>query len=304
MSDYKAGFIGLVGFPNAGKSSLMNVLVEEKVSIVSKKPQTTRRRVLGIHSDKEGQLVFVDAPGIVTAKKGLNAYIAREAQEVINDADGLLAVLALDAENADEAKETLDWVQKSGKPWKAVITKTDVKEKAHREMILAHLVEERGGEVFKISNTKPNKQIREELLKVCHGLVPSSPQPLYDVELFTPETERDMVAEIIREKCFEFLHQEVPFGTAVKIAKYDEESQAIPRIYAEIMVSRESHKSIAIGEGGQMIKKIGTAARTDIEKLLGTKVFLQLNVSVRDNWMENKSIMKEFGYVHDDKQRG
>lgn len=301
-NEYRAGFLGLVGYPNAGKSSLMNALIEEKVSIVSRKPQTTRRRVLGIHSSPEGQIVFVDSPGLVKTQKGLNSFIAREAQGVIDDSDALVAVLATDAETMDEAEDTLRWVTASGKPWFAVITKSDLADKAHRVRILSERVETAGGRVLTIASTaKPedNKEAREEILAASRALLPVTPQPLYDVELFTSETERTLVAEIIREKCFELLHQEVPFGTAVLIQKFDEAATPL-RIYAEILVSRTSHKAIVIGEGGQMIKKIGTAARADIEKLLDGQVFLQLNVAVRENWFENKSLLKELGYVHND----
>lgn len=133
---YKAGFLGLIGQPNAGKSTLMNYLVDEKVSIVSAKPQTTRRRILGMWSSDQGQIVFVDAPGIIKADEGLNGFLAREAQDVIDNSDALLAIISVDTDKAEQAEQVIDLVSKSGKPWVAVITKVDLEEKAHRVMIL------------------------------------------------------------------------------------------------------------------------------------------------------------------------
>ncbi|MBX2986407.1 MAG: GTPase Era [Bdellovibrionaceae bacterium] len=301
---YRAGFLGLIGQPNAGKSSLMNFLVEEKVSIVSKKPQTTRRRMLGLWSSDEGQIVFVDAPGLIKAEKGLNNFLAREADEVIAECDALVAVLSVDEKEAAANEQTLDLVAKSGKPWVAVVTKADLQDKGHRVLILKDLVAARQGKAFSISVLKGDRDTpedREILLREFLQLLPESPAPLYDIELFTPETERTLIAEIIREKCFEHLHQEIPFGIAVRIIKFDEDAVPVPRLAAEIMVSKDNHKGMVIGKAGAVLKAIGSDARKDIEKLLGQKIFLEMNVIARDSWTENKRIMKELGYVHDNK---
>src|SRR5690349_9142313 len=141
---YRAGFVGLIGLPNAGKSTLMNFLVSEKVSIVSSKPQTTRRRVLGLHSSKEGQIVFVDSPGVISATAGLNAFLAKEASEVIKDSDALVLALSLDTSSPEEAKTLVETVKKSNKPWIGVISKMDLKEKAHRHLILKDMMESGG----------------------------------------------------------------------------------------------------------------------------------------------------------------
>lgn len=302
---YRAGFLGLVGSPNAGKSTLMNFLVEEKISIVSKKPQTTRRRVLGIWSSDEGQIVFVDAPGFLKAEKGLNGYLAREAEEVVRDSDALVAVLPLDAEKAGEAERTLELVAKSGKKWIAVITKVDLQEKSHRSLILRDIVEKHGGRAISVSSVGDGEDADEDratLLREFLQLLPEAPAPLYDIELFTPETERVLAAEIVREKCFEFLHQEIPFGIATQVLKFDEAATPIPRLAIDIMVAKDNHKGMVIGKGGENLKKIGSAARKDIEKLLGEKIFLELNVSVRKDWADNPRLMKELGYVHDEKR--
>lgn len=298
---YRAGFLGLVGQPNAGKSTLMNFLVNEKVSIVSKKPQTTRRRVLGLWSTEAGQVVFVDAPGFLNAAKGLNSYLSKEATEVIKDSDALCVVLAVDMEKPEDAEKTIDLVAKSGKPWMAVITKVDLSGKSHRAMILRDMVERKGGKALSISAKDKSGEAagdRGELLDAFMAMLPEAPAPLYDIELFTPETERVLAAEIIREKCFEYLHEEIPFSLAVRIIKFDEAAEPIPRLAAEILVSKDNHKGIVIGKGGEMLKKIGSEARKDIQKMLGEKIFLELNVIARKDWTDNPRLMKELGYVH------
>lgn len=301
---YKAGFLGLIGQPNAGKSTLMNYLVSEKVSIVTEKPQTTRRRVLGVWSTEAGQIVFVDAPGIINADKGLNSFLAQEAQDVINSSDAVLAVLSVDEKDPEDAEKVLKMVSTSGKPWAGVITKSDIEEKQHRIMILKRMIEDAGGKAFQVSakDMDADPENRDALLREFLSLLPDSPAPLYDVELFTPHQTRDLVAEIIREKCFEFVHQEIPFSMAVRILKYDESATPCPKIYAEIMVAKENHKAIVIGKGAENIKNIGMNARKEIEKLLGEKVFLDLKVNFKQDWFNNKRIMQELGYVRNNEE--
>lgn len=296
---YRAGFLGLIGQPNAGKSTLMNFLVEEKVSIVSSKPQTTRRRILGIWSSEAGQIVFVDAPGVIKADKGLNGFLAQEAQDVIGNSDALVAVISVDEEKPENAERVIDMVSKSGKPWIGVITKTDIGDKAHRVMILKRMIEDKGGKAFSTSvkDSKDVKEEREALLIEMLQILPESPAPLYDVELFTNENIREMASEIIREKCFEFLHHEIPYSLAVRIIKFEEDAQPVPKIYAEILVSKESHKAIVVGKKAAVIKEIGMAARKEIEKLMDQKIFLDIKVLAKPEWFDNKRMMKELGYV-------
>lgn len=296
---YRAGFLGLIGQPNAGKSTLLNYLVDEKVSIVSAKPQTTRRRVLGLWSSEEGQIVFVDAPGLIKADKGLNGFLAKEAQEVINQSDALLAIVSVDEAKAENAQAVIDIVAGSKKPWIGVITKSDLKDKEHRILILKEMIEKKGGKAFQIANTKEFAEDRLSLLMECLDLLPENPQPLYDIELFTPDSIKSLTAEIIREKCFEVTHEEVPYSLAVRILKFDEATGTLPKIYAEIIVAKENHKSILIGKQGQTIKQIGMLARKEVEKIMGEKVYLELTVSYRENWYKNENIMKELGYYHE-----
>jgi GTP-binding protein Era len=299
---YRSGFVGLIGQPNAGKSSLMNLLVQEKVSIVTPKPQTTRRRVLGIVSEDQGQAVFVDAPGVLKAAKGLNAFLTQEATDVIEQSDLLIAVIATDTETKEQAQDILDMVIASKKPWMMVITKVDMIEFQRRIDTLKELAAKHKSclGVIEASNTwkkEDAKAVRQEILRLCFSKLPESPKPLYDIELFTPHNVKDLVAEIVREQCFEVLHHEIPYNIAVRIQKFDESDPKMPRIHAEILVAKESHKPILIGKGGATIKEIGMLARKSIEKMMDQKVYLGLEVTVRENWFENKMIMKELGYV-------
>lgn len=298
---YRAGFIGLIGQPNAGKSTLMNFLVKEKVSIVSAKPQTTRRRILGIWSTDQAQLVFVDAPGLIKSDSGLNGFLMKEAQEVIDSSDALIAVVSLNEDRPEDAEKVLNLVASSGKPWVGVITKIDLKEKEHRILILKKMIEDKGGKALSISALEFENDVeeREAMLIELMSLAPESPAPLYDVDLFTNENIREMVSEIIREKCFEILHHEVPYNLAVRIIKFDEEAAPCPKIYAEIIVAKDTHKAIVIGKGAEVIKKIGMLARKEIETLLDEKCFLDLKVNCKEEWFNNKGIMKELRYVTD-----
>ncbi|MBC7742114.1 MAG: GTPase Era [Bdellovibrionaceae bacterium] len=294
---FKAGFLGLIGQPNAGKSSLMNYLIDQKVSIVTAKPQTTRRRILGIHTDKAAQIIFIDAPGIVKAEKGLNAFLEREALDVISESDVLLAVLSIDEKDADSTLRIIELVKNSKKPWMAVITKTDVSEKAHRIMIIKNMVESLGIQCLQVSILKDGKAGRNNILDNLKTLLPDSPAPLYDSELYTTENVKDLVAEIVREKCFLHLSQELPYQMAVQVRQFNEDTKPCPKIYVDVIVGKESHKPIVIGQGAQIIKKISQEAREEVEKLMDQKVFLELNVIVRENWYDHNQTMKELGYV-------
>lgn len=296
---FRAGFLGLIGQPNAGKSSLLNFLVKEKVSIVTPKPQTTRRRITGLHTTDEGQIVFIDAPGLVKSTSGLNTFLEKEAHDVIKSSDAIVAVLSVAEDTAERNEEILELVSKSKKPWLAVITKIDLKETEHRVMILRGLVEKFGGRALTVSNKKHGEADRQELLKEMVKILPESEKPLFDPELFTTENVRGLAEEIIREKCFEVLTHEIPYQLAVQIRKFDENAKPCPKIYADIMVGKESHKPIIVGRSASVIKQIGQISRKEIEALMGEKVYLELNVTVKENWFENKQTLKELKYVVD-----
>jgi GTP-binding protein Era len=302
---FRAGFVGLIGQPNAGKSTLMNLLVQEKVSIVTAKPQTTRRRIMGMVNRPKSQIVFVDAPGVIHATKGLNGFLALEAQDVIEQSDLLLAVFATDTKDKEQIEQVIEMLAKSGKKWIAVITKVDLVELRRRVETIRELCVKHKNclKVLEISKNWENdtKGVLDQIYDFCDENLPESPAPLYDVELFTPHTTRELVSEMIREQCFEVLHQELPYNLAVQILKYDE-SGKLPKIYAEVLVSKENHKAMVIGKGAAVIKDIGMRARREIEKFLDQKIYLQLDVSVRENWSENKKMMKELGYVMERKE--
>lgn len=301
-SDYKAGFLGIIGQPNAGKSSLMNYLIREKISIVTSKPQTTRRRILGLHSEDAGQVVFVDAPGIVQATTGLNSFLQKEAEDVIRSADSLMAVLSISEEKIENNEEILNMVVKSHKPWFAVITKTDLGDKLHRITLLKDLVKKHGGEAISVSIKNTTDEDRQLILKECLKIMPKAPAPLYDTELFTTENVKSILEEIIREKCFEILEYEVPYQLAVQTRKFDEDAKPCPKIYVDLIIGKDSHKPIVIGKGGANIKRIGEQAREEIQKIMDVdKVYLELNVVVKNGWFENQTAMKDLKYVVDRK---
>lgn len=293
-NNYKAGYVGVVGLPNSGKSTLVNALVGEKVSIVTAKAQTTRQKINGILSTSDAQYIFVDAPGIVRSESGLNHFLQNEGEEVRNEADVLMVVLNVDCQSAEKIESVIEWVSSAKKKWIAVISKTDLNFE-HRCLMIEQKLRELGVESVRISSFKRDKASEERLLSLFRRELPESPAPLFDDELYTTQNLREMSAEIVREKCFLFLKQEIPYGLAVRISSFKEEK--IPQIHADILISKENHKSILIGKGGELIRKIGSSARRDIENICGGQVFLKLHVSVKPKWTQNKRMMKELGYT-------
>lgn len=296
MNTFRAGSIGLVGLPNAGKSTLANAVVGEKVSIVSSKAQTTRQRVMGIYSSEQAQLVFVDAPGMIRSESGLNHFLQEEADDVFQQVDALLVVLALDTAREEQVDELLAFAKESGKPWACIITKTDLP-CVHRIPKIESKVKAYGVPCWALSVERNIRESQNLLRKELASLLPLSEGPLYDPEQYTTQTIREMSAELIREQCFKILREEIPYGMAVRIVAFKEKDVKMPMIYAELIVSKENHKRIVVGTGGKVLKKIGATARQSIESLLQTQVFLDLHVSVKPKWAQNKKIMKELGYV-------
>jgi GTPase len=298
--EYKAGFVGLIGLPNAGKSTLLNILVEEKVSIVTPKPQTTRRRVLGIQNLDNSQVVLVDAPGVLEASRGLNAFLQKEALDVMGESDVLVAVLNIDEDKKENLKKIIEMVSSSKKPWFYVVTKVDQAQFFHRQEKLKQEIREQYPEVQGLEFSKQwgsdLQELRSRFFRLAESLLPKAPAPLYDGDLYTTQSLRELVAEIVREKCFQELSHELPYQVAIRLRTF-EEKEALTRIEADIVVGKKNHKAMVIGSGASKIKEIGSSARVDIEALLGRPCFLKLTVVVRDNWMENPLIMKELGYV-------
>jgi GTP-binding protein Era len=212
--------------------------------------------------------------------------------------------LGLDEKNKEQIIEILDLLKNSKKKFLVVITKAELSMQKHRVDIIKTMVREISptADIFEMSSKwgDDNKEIVKDIVAAALKIVPESKAPLYDVELFTPHSVKDLAAEIIREKCFEQLSQEIPYNLAIRIVKFDESNPKLPKIYADIVTSRDNHKGIVIGKGAQTLKKIGSDARSEIEKMLGMKVFLKLEVVVREDWAQNKSMMKDLGYVVDE----
>lgn len=297
----KTGFAAVIGQPNAGKSTLVNALVGEKVSIVTSKPQTTRQRVTGILSLPEAQIVFLDAPGIIRAESGLNHFLQRECEEILKDCDVILVVLNLDAKSESEIDQVIEVANASNKPWLAVISKEDLP-MVHRVSLLREKLRGLNKDVISVSAINNPQKTRELIVPLLLQHLPESSELLYNKELFTTQSLREMSAEIIREKCFEFLHQEIPFGLAVRIIRFIENEGSVVKVYAELLLAKENHKAMVIGRQGQVLKRVGQAARKEIEALVGKKVYLDLHVKVHKNWPKHSGTMKELGYWLNDKE--
>lgn len=292
---FRAGFVALVGEPNAGKSTLLNAILSEHVSIVSDKPQTTRARVTGILNLPEAQVIFVDAPGTLKSTSGINRFLQEESADVIDKADVVCALLSADA-SEESAKALVQTIRAKRKPWIALITKVDILGAGTRTpRFFQYLIEEKIPFVSLSSLRRP-EEAREEVLNRVLPLLPESPAPLYDTELYTTQTMRQMAAEFVREACFLTLKQEIPYGLAVRVMEFNENG-AVVRVRCEIMVDRPNHKGIVIGAKGQMLKRIGSQARAMLEEIVGRQVFLELHVTVHEDWTRNTRILKELGYV-------
>jgi len=286
----KAGTVAFVGRPNAGKSTLMNRLLGEKVAIVSDKPQTTRNRLVGILSDERGQMVFHDTPGIHKPLHRLNRQMVRHAMDAMNDADVLCLLVDVSERTGSGNAYVLDLVGKAEGPRVLILNKVDRVKKPDLLPRMAHYSETRLFEEIVPLSAKTGENC-DRLLDVLWNLLPEG-EPLYDPELLTIHPERFLVAERIREKVLELTSEELPFSTAVVIERWeDDEQKDLIRIYATILVEREGQKKIVVGRQGQMIKNIGTAARLDLENFLARRVYLELFVRVEPGWREDRSIL-------------
>lgn len=292
---FRSGFIGFVGLPNVGKSSLINSIVGEKVGIVTPKPQTTRQRVVGVYSDEESQLLCVDTPGLVHSDSGVNGFLKEEVKAVAKNSDALVAVLNVDAKDLESLLEVVEWVKAAVKPWCVVINKADLGQK-HRLAILRSRLSDLEIPLISTSATKWKDDLKETLIPILKTLVPES-QALYGNDIYTTQNMRDLSSEIVREKCFEFLHQEIPYSMAVQVRKFEENPKKILHISAELILNKDKHRPIVIGRKGYKLKAIGQAARLEIEKIAGQKVFLELHIKVKPNWMKEKKFLKDLGYV-------
>jgi len=293
----KSGFVALLGRPNVGKSTLLNRILGAKVAIVSRKPQTTRDRIAGILTEERGQVVFLDSPGIHRPRKALNAYMVRTAQRIAEEAD--IAVHVVDDRHAAAGEEeTLvrGIVANLSVPRLLAVNKVDrMGEAEGRRRLVALMGEGLYKEGFLIS-AATGKGVRDFLDRLF-SLLPAGPA-YYPEEDLTDLPMRFIAKEIVREKLFEALSEELPYSVAVTIEEYKEElEQNLIRIRGEICVERESQKGIIIGRGGRMLKKIGTEARLELEKETGERVYLELFVKVERDWSRNETMLRRLGYV-------
>ncbi len=289
----KSGTVALVGRPNAGKSTLMNRLLGEKVAIVSDKPQTTRHRIVGILSDDRegrGQMVFYDTPGIHKPLHRLNRQMVRYALDAMTDADVVCMLVDVTQKYGSGDAYMMDLAGKTDKPRVLLLNKVDRVKKPE----LLPIMQRYGAtglfqEIVPVSAGQGDNCDR--LLDVLWNLLPEG-EPMFDPELLTIHPERFLVAERIREKVLELTTEELPFSTAVVVERWEEEAEKdLVLIYASILVDRPGQKKIVVGRQGQMIKAIGTAARLDIEEYLGRRVYLDLNVRLEPGWREDKAVL-------------
>ena len=293
----KTGFIAIVGRPNVGKSTLLNSIIGEKVAIVSKKPQTTRNRITGIFTKDEDQFVFLDTPGIHKPRTKLGDFMVKTANETLGSVDA--AVLVIEAREAvgDIEAQLLNRLKNDEIPTVLAINKTDaVRPENIIKTISAY------ADAFDFAAVVPicakNGKGVDILIEECRKFLYEG-EWLFDEEMITDQPERQLAAEIIREKLLRTLDEEIPHGTAVAIEEW-KEKRGVVSIRAEIYCEKDSHKGIIIGKHAETIKKIGTYAREDIEKMLDTKVFLDLYVRVKENWRDSDFNISNFGYHSDD----
>lgn len=295
--DYKSGFVTLIGRPNVGKSTLMNYLIGQKIAITSNKPQTTRNRIQTVLTTEEGQIVFVDTPGIHKAKNKLGEYMVNVAERTLNEVDVVLWLVEPTTFIGAGEKHIAEQLGKVKTPVILVINKVDMVKK---EEILSFIDTYR--KIYDFAEIVPvsarNGDNTDELVKVILKYLPYGPQ-FYDEDTITDQPERQIVSEIIREKALHCLNDEIPHGIAVAIdsMKY---RRKIADIDATIICERDSHKGIIIGKQGAMLKKIGSTARFEIEKMLECKVNLQLWVKVKKDWRDSDFLIKNFGYTKED----
>ncbi|MCS6999592.1 MAG: GTPase Era [Bacteroidota bacterium] len=296
----RAGFVAILGKPNAGKSTLLNALIGEPLAIVSPKPETTRRPVVGILTTDHAQMVFLDTPGIVEHPKfELHHQMLTEIRQAIEDADVLLVLLDATGGIPEAerllAEPILEDVRSSGKPAILVLTKMDALEEKAAALPLIEYAMASGLFVTSVAISALKGKFLDELVKVITEHLPES-EFLYDPEQLSTQQERFFVAEYVREQVYRFCHHEIPYAVEVIVTDFDEREDAPWYIAAELIVERHSQKKILIGHGGSMIKRIGEAARKRIEAHLGVPVYLDLYVKVRERWRNNPTYLRAFGY--------
>jgi len=294
---FRCGYVALVGRPNVGKSTLMNHLIGQKISITSSKPQTTRHRIIGIKTEADYQAVFVDTPGLhLNAKKAVNRYMNRTAKSTLADVDLIIFVVEASRWTEDD-ENVLRQLRAAAVPVVLAVNKIDhIKDKAELLPLLQGLAKK-----MDFAAMVPVSALRrgnlEELDKVVASHLPEN-EPFYAEDQITDRSERFLAAEIVREKLMRTLGQELPYELTVEIEQFKNEDNML-NIAAVIWIERDSQKPIVIGKGGSVLKKVGQLARTDMERLFDSKVFLQLWVKVKEGWSDDERALSSLGYTED-----
>lgn len=294
----KSGFVTLIGRPNVGKSTLMNHLIGQKIAITSAKPQTTRNRIQTVYTDERGQIVFLDTPGIHKAKNRLGEYMVNVAEHTLAEVDVILWLVEPSAFIGAGERHIAEQLNRVKQPVILVINKIDTLKDPQEILTFIDAYKDicPFAEIVPVSALK--KKNTDMLTEMIFKYLPFGPM-FYDEDTVTDQPMRQIAAELIREKALRLLEEEIPHGIAVTIEKMSERKNGIMDIEATIVCERDSHKGIIIGKGGSMLKRIGTAARREIEDMLETKVNLQLWVKVRREWRDNELLMKNYGYRGD-----
>lgn len=293
LKDFRSGYVSIIGRPNVGKSTLLNSILGEKVAIVTTKPQTTRNRIIGIKTLPNAQIIFIDTPGIHKPRHKLGEAMVKTALEALNEVDIILFMVEPHSPEKEDLS-VIEMLKKVRSPVFLLINKIDTIKKTDLLPLIDHFKN-----LYSFHEIIPLSALKQDgmsmLMKRIYDSMPSGPK-YYPDEFITDQLERFMVSEIIRERVMEMTEEEVPYSVAVEITEWKEREDGLIVISGNIYVEREGQKGIIIGKRGAMLKSIGSAARIDIERLLNTKVFLELWVKVKKDWRNNKTTLRELGY--------
>ncbi|OGQ08288.1 MAG: GTPase Era [Deltaproteobacteria bacterium RIFCSPLOWO2_12_FULL_40_28] len=292
---FHSGYVAILGAPNAGKSTLLNTILKEKLSIVSDKPNTTRRNFIGIHTTKDCQMIFLDTPGVHQSTKKLNQSMIHQIYGAIGDADILCLLIPLDTPLSEDIVELTERIKKdfSEKKILVVVNKADLEIEEHK------VKRENLATLFKgmpncVISGKTGEGV-EQLLTQLELMLPIGP-PYYPADQLSASHIRDIAAEVVREKIMELMYEEIPYATTVTIESFNEEPDIVS-IRASIIVEHDSQKGMVIGKGGKKIRAIGIQARADLERMVGRQVFLDLRVKVDPRWTQNQARLSSYGYT-------